>query len=152
MKLDRLPVTALGTGYNKGKFYPVDSMKFSSPPSGDCVDEDTDCRKDEQSDHSTMVQIAIQEREENEKFLRKGDQTQNINTNLFFTDTARFAELFQQLLSLLGEWIWFSATKAGRRCCLSSDTVQDICSGMEKNLEMKEKDPVVVVHVGNNDI
>ena len=39
-----------------------------------------------------------------------------------------------------------------RLCCLPGARVQDISSGLQRNLEWEGKNPVVVVHVGANDI
>ena len=94
------------------------------------MDGNGDCREDEQTDHGTVVQGAVQVGGEKRNVVVIGDSiVKGIDT--VFCDQDR---------------------ESRRLCCLPGARVQDISSGLQRNLEWEGKNPVVVVHVGTNDI
>ncbi|XP_072352062.1 uncharacterized protein [Scyliorhinus torazame] len=95
-----------------------------------CVDGEQGCRNDESADQGTMVQQAIQGEGVNRQIVVVGDS------------------IIRGIDSILCE-----QDKESRVvCCLPGARVRDISNRLERILEREREDPVVVVHVGTNNI
>lgn len=95
-----------------------------------CVDEEKGCGEDEPTDHGTMVQKAIQEGGAKRQVVVIGDSIiRGIDSILCKPDR-----------------------ESRMVCCLPGARVQDISDRLERILEREGEDPVVVVHVGTNNI
>ena len=94
------------------------------------VDGKNDCEKDEKTAGSTRVQGAAATEKSKRNVVVIGDSVvKGIDTVLCDQDK-----------------------EYRRLCCLPGARVQDVSSGLQRNLEWEGENPVVVVHVGANDI
>ena len=95
-----------------------------------CMDEEEGCREDVLTDHCTVVQEAIREGGAKRQVVVVGDSIiRGIDSILCKPDR-----------------------ESRMVCCLPGARVRDISDRLERILEREGEDPVVVVHVGTNNI
>ena len=95
-----------------------------------CVDKEEGCREDALTDRGTVVQEAIQEGGAKRQVVVVGDSIiRGIDSILCKPDQ-----------------------ESRMVCCLPGARVRDISDRLERILEREGDDPVVVVHVGTNNI
>ena len=95
-----------------------------------CEGRSGDCGEDEQPAHSTVVREAIPEGGVNRNVVVIGDS----------------------IVRGIDRVLCNRERESRRLCRLPGARIKDISSGLERNLQWEGEDPVVLVHVGTNDI